>query len=126
MQALISLLREMMQRWKISADKVIGHSDMAPARKQDPGRLFDWQCLALDSLAIFRGQAHAVTLPFPEAARKFGYSIPRLDCEDETYQAIVLEAFRQRFRPEAYGPLDDQDIQILSDLAQSYPAVVEP
>ena len=126
MEGLKALLGEVKQRWAISADKVIGHSDMAPGRKKDPGRLFDWQCLALDGLAIFRGQAHAVTLPFPEAARKFGYSIPSLACEDDTYQAIVLEAFRQRFRPEAYGPLDDQDIQILSDLAQSYPAVVEP
>lgn len=125
MEGLKALLGEVQQRWAISADKVIGHSDMAPDRKQDPGRLFDWQSLALDGFAIFRGQAHTLTLAFSEAARKFGYVIPSLAYDDVKYQAVVLEAFRQRFRPEAYGPLEDQDIKILSDLAQSYPAIIE-
>ncbi|MDC1524932.1 N-acetylmuramoyl-L-alanine amidase [Planktomarina temperata] len=38
MQALKSLLKEVMQRWGIAAQGVIGHSDMAPGRKQDPGQ----------------------------------------------------------------------------------------
>jgi hypothetical protein len=36
-----------------------------------------------------------------------------------------LEAFRQRFRPQAQGPLEDEDMRLLSDLAQTYPAVSE-
>ena len=125
MQALISLLREVMQRWGISADKVIGHSDMAPARKQDPGRLFDWQALEAGGVAVFRGQPQAQIFPFLEAARQFGYAIPESGSVDDGGRAVILEAFRQRFRPQAQGPLEDEDMRLLSDLAQTYPAVSE-
>ena len=125
-EALKTLITDVKQRWAISAANIIGHSDMAPDRKKDPGRLFNWQCLAADGLAVFRGQPHVLTLPFLEAARKFGYFIPASGCAVDVDQAVILEAFRQRFRPKAFGPLDDDDIQILSDLAQSYPATVEP
>ena len=68
MQALKSLLKEVMQRWGIAAQGVIGHSDMAPGRKQDPGRWFDWQDLAKEGLAVYRGAPHSRLLPFAEAA----------------------------------------------------------
>jgi N-acetylmuramoyl-L-alanine amidase len=109
-----------MQRWGIAAQGVIGHSDMAPGRKQDPGRWFDWQELAKEGLAVYRGARHSHLLPFAEAAERFGYSRP----EGTTAEQSLLEAFRQRFRPKATGPLSEDDLQILSDLAQTYPAVV--
>jgi N-acetylmuramoyl-L-alanine amidase len=121
MQALTSLLREVIQRWGISVNKVIGHSDMAPGRKQDPGRLFDWRALEVEGVALFRGQSHPQVLPFWQSALHFGYVLP----ETIGAKEAVLEAFRQRFRPQASGPLDDVDIRILSDLAQSYPVVSE-
>lgn len=120
MQALKSLLKEVMQRWGIAAQGVIGHSDMAPGRKQDPGRWFDWQDLAKEGLAVYRGAPHSCRLPFAEAAERFGYRRPEGEAEAQT----LLEAFRQRFCPKATGPLNDDDLQILSDLAQTYPAPV--
>ena len=120
MQALKSLLKEVMQRWGIAAQGVIGHSDMAPGRKQDPGRWFDWQDLAKEGLAVYRGAPHSRPLPFAEAAERFGYHRPEGEAEVQT----LLEAFRQRFRPKASGPLNEDDVQILSDLAQTYPAPV--
>lgn len=120
MQALKSLLKEVMQRWGIAAQGVIGHSDMAPGRKQDPGRWFDWQELAKEGLAVYRGAPHSHLLPFAEAAERFGYRRP----EGAAAEHSLLEAFRQRFRPKATGPLSEKDLQILSDLAQSYPATV--
>ena len=119
-QALKSLLKEVMQRWGIAAQGVIGHSDMAPGRKQDPGRWFDWQDLAKEGLAVYRGAPHSRLLPFAEAAERFGYRRPEGEAEAQT----LLEAFRQRFRPKASGPLNEDDVQILSDLAQTYPAPV--
>ena len=117
-QALKFLLKEVMRRWGIAAQGVIGHSDMAPGRKQDPGRWFDWQDLAKDGLAVYRGAPHSHTLPFPEAAERFGYRRP----EEPSAEQTLLETFRQRFRPTATGPLGERDLQILSDLAQTYPA----
>ena len=120
MQALKSLLKEVMQRWGIAAQGVIGHSDMAPGRKQDPGRWFDWQELAKHGLAVYRGAPQSHLLPFAEAAKRFGYH----RSEGAAAEQSLLEAFRQRFRPKATGPISEHDLQILSDLAQTYPATV--
>jgi N-acetylmuramoyl-L-alanine amidase len=51
MERLESLLRELLIRWSIPASGVIGHSDMAPGRKIDPGPRFDWQRLVKQGLA---------------------------------------------------------------------------
>ncbi len=120
MLVLKKLLSELMERWAIPACSVIGHSDMAPGRKQDPGRLFDWKDLADGGLAVFRGRPHVKVLPFMEAAKLFGYFIPEQEANSEEIQTLILETFRQRFRPNALGPLCDSDIKILSDLGQSY------
>lgn len=115
--AVKDLIRDVRERWGIPAARVIGHSDMAPARKQDPGRLFPWDELAREGLAVFRGQPHEILLNFLAAAEQFGYKI-----EDEKQaQELILEAFRQRFRPDAMGPLGPEDVKILSDLALTYP-----
>lgn len=44
--ALVDLIGEIRTRWEIPNDRIIGHSDIAPARKQDPGELFPWKTLA--------------------------------------------------------------------------------
>lgn len=118
------LLREIMERWAISMQGIIGHSDLAPGRKQDPGRLFDWKDLADESLAVFRGSSHPQIIPFMEAAKLFGYSISQREANSDQIESSILEAFRQRFRPNAVGPLCDRDIKVLSDLGQSYPFIV--
>src|SRR5262249_42163258 len=46
MQTLETLAQEILRRHAIPPDRVVGHSDVAPARKQDPGELFDWRRLA--------------------------------------------------------------------------------
>jgi len=51
MEALERLLREIMQRWDIGPDGVIGHEDCAPGRKSDPGPRFDWARLVRRGLA---------------------------------------------------------------------------
>ena len=51
MDALIPLLADIVERHQIARANVVGHSDIAPARKQDPGELFDWARLARLGLA---------------------------------------------------------------------------
>jgi N-acetylmuramoyl-L-alanine amidase len=43
---LIVLIAEIRSRWTISDERIVGHSDVAPARKEDPGELFPWRSLA--------------------------------------------------------------------------------
>src|SRR4029077_12205939 len=44
--AVIALLDDIRSRWEIDDDRILGHSDVAPARKEDPGELFPWKRLA--------------------------------------------------------------------------------
>ncbi|EEX14760.1 N-acetylmuramoyl-L-alanine amidase AmiD [Citreicella sp. SE45] len=114
MAALEPLLADILGRWQIPPERVIGHSDMAPGRKIDPGPRFDWARLARRGLAI-RADAGAPG-DFHADARSFGYRFTP-DQHD-----AVLAAFRDRFRPGASGPLDLTDRALMAGLARAWPA----
>ena len=114
MCALEALLAGLMTRWLIAPERVIGHSDMAPGRKFDPGPRFDWHRLARAGLAVWPDHA-PVSGDDPAGFRDFagalGYSLNVAD-------AALLQAFRLRFRPWATGPLDGGDMQRVQSLAR--------
>lgn len=101
MAALEDLLRGIMSRWSIAPEGVIGHSDIAPDRKFDPGPRFDWRRLEQQGLAaqakpreVGAGGAEA----FMRAAKAAGFSA---DVDFET----LLAATRLRHAPWRKGPL---------------------
>ena len=108
MAALERLLHQILARWGIPAAGVIGHSDMAPGRKSDPGPRFDWRRLAVQGLAVWPAGA-AGDLPLAESLTRIGYP-------DDPAR---LAAFRLRFRPWADGPEDATDRRIAAALAYS-------
>lgn len=114
MAALEGLMRGIMGRWGIGPAGVIGHSDMAPERKCDPGPRFDWARLARQGLALGLPGAD-VMVPdaqaFRAAARGFGFP----DVTDE----ILLQAVRLRFRPWGRGPLGPEDMQIAAGMVRA-------
>lgn len=106
MRSLMILLRGILERWSISPRGVIGHSDMAPDRKFDPGPHFDWPRLEAAGLAARRGTGAGPSVPsfetFRAAARAAGYTA---DVTDDA----LLNAVRLRYRPDATGPLTLDD-----------------
>jgi N-acetylmuramoyl-L-alanine amidase len=111
MVALETLLTDIMQRRpEITIDGVIGHSDMAPARKFDPGPQFPWKRLADAGLAVWPENA-VDTVPdwdvFKSAAKTFGYRPPTDDAQGWN---AVLFAFRTRFLSEQVGELSAKDM----------------
>ncbi|MBM3615375.1 MAG: N-acetylmuramoyl-L-alanine amidase [Alphaproteobacteria bacterium] len=110
MAALEALLVAILARWSIPPHRVIGHSDMAPARKSDPGRHFDWRRLARMGLSVWPepGDHRA---PLGPSLTRFGYP--------EGPQDLRLAAFRLRFRPWAQGPEDAMDRALAQNLAET-------
>ncbi len=106
MESLETLLSRILTAWDIPAGNVIGHSDMAPGRKIDPGPHFDWARLEAQGLAGQRGTDAGPRDPdpqlFDQIAVAAGYDAA-LDHETR------LAAVRLRYRPEATGPVTSQD-----------------
>lgn len=106
MAALEALMPGIMTRWNIRPDAVIGHSDMAPGRKVDPGPRFDWARLARQGLAAGSGAKSIGEEINPEAfrahARAAGYTT-------DTDDATLLATVRLRHRPWGRGPLVGED-----------------
>ena len=108
MDALEPLLAGILTRWSIPAAGVIAHSDMAPARKVDPGPRFDWQRLARSSLALWPEADGDPEAPLAASLDALGYP--------EAPPELRLSAFRLRFRPHHEGPEDATDRALASAL----------
>lgn len=113
MAALEALLPAIMARWGISPERVIGHSDMAPGRKQDPGPRFDWRRLALGGLSVWPEGQGGPDADFAASAHALGYP--------ETAPGALLAAFRLRFRPGVSGPEDADDRALAAGLSRRFP-----
>jgi N-acetylmuramoyl-L-alanine amidase len=93
--ALIELAQGILKRHPIPAHRVLGHSDVAPARKTDPGELFPWEDLAGEGIGVWP-ESHALAEPIEQALVHFGYGLhPRT----EALLDEVVTAFQRHFRP---------------------------
>ncbi|MEN1942001.1 N-acetylmuramoyl-L-alanine amidase [Luteimonas sp. MJ246] len=112
-QALLRLLEDLTTRLRIPRSQVIGHSDLAPSRKIDPGALFPWKRLAAAGFGIWPADDAP---PAPDgfdamrALRLVGYAV------DDP--AAAIRAFRLRFRGDALTTLDEEDLRILHALTR--------
>ncbi|RKF21083.1 N-acetylmuramoyl-L-alanine amidase [Altericroceibacterium spongiae] len=110
MESLLPLLGEIVRKHDIPRANVVGHSDVAPARKDDPGELFDWSRLARHRLALGRPEVKLGD-PFPNegafylALERFGYDI--------SDGRAAVTAFQRRWRPERIDGEIDLEIGAL-------------
>ncbi len=104
MEALIGLAQAISRRHHIPARNIVGHSDVAPARKTDPGELFNWQRLAKSGIGLWPDGA------VPASARdedvvamlmSFGY--------DTADMPATIKAFQRHFRPEHVDGVADNE-----------------
>jgi N-acetylmuramoyl-L-alanine amidase len=118
MDSVTQLVAEIARTFSIEPRNVVGHSDVAPARKEDPGELFDWQRLAKLGLAVPRPKDKLVDPGGPDAAfllalERYGYGIA------DGRSAVV--AFQRRFRPNNLdGIIDGECRAILLSLLLAY------
>ena len=114
MDALVPLVADIVQRYDIAPSNVVGHSDVAPSRKEDPGELFDWAKLAKVGLALPRPTKNLMDPLWTDggfllALERFGY--------DVSDKKAAVTAFQRRFRPEQIdGEIDGECRSILLSL----------
>jgi N-acetylmuramoyl-L-alanine amidase len=102
--SVVALLKMVCTRHNIPAERVLGHSDVAPLRKEDPGERFPWKRLAAEGLA----PPPYVGVPDPSLSyedailllRRIGYEVPDV-APGRPGPAAALLAFQRRFCPEA-------------------------
>ena len=109
MAAVEALVGDIARRYAVSPAMVVGHSDIAPARKDDPGELFDWPRLARAGLAD--RIPSALTDPnwtdsgFFDALGRYGY--------DVTDPTAAIIAFQRHFRPSDIGGSVDAECRAI-------------
>lgn len=116
--AVIELLTEIRGRWDIPDARIVGHSDVAPARKQDPGELFPWARLAKAGHGLWVEPPAAPGAPLAvgdegtgvfalqAGLTRLGYdSAPSGKFDDDT--ATIVTAFQRHWRPERVDGIAD-------------------
>ena len=110
MAALMPLIAQIVGRYGITRGNIVGHSDIAPGRKEDPGELFDWERLARVRLALPRPHKY-LTDPlwtdggFLLALERFGYEV--------VDGPAAVRAFQRRYRPDRIDGLIDGQCRAL-------------
>lgn len=117
-EAVIALVGDIRGRWTIENARIVGHSDVAPARKEDPGELFPWKRLAeaghglwfepvpAPGPALAEGDKGLGVYALQAGLHRLGYEpLPSGDYDAET--ATVVRAFQRHWRPEKVDGIAD-------------------
>lgn len=131
--ALLPLVRDIVQRHGIRPDRVVGHSDVQPQSKLDPGPMFPWPRLAAAGLVLWPDAGRvaelrpAYTLALPDVAwfqrqlARVGYELPAHG-ELDAATRNVIAVFQMKFRPARYDGLPDAETaSLLQALAEATP-----
>jgi len=108
MESLLELSSQIIARHQIPPHHVLGHSDIAPGRKVDPGEFFNWEWLAQNGVGVYpplrvaseRDGEMLDVLAIQRLLQDIGYHIPLLGTLD-TYTLNVIKAFQMHFMPES-------------------------
>jgi len=117
MDSVVELARAVMERWNLPATAVLGHSDIAPDRKTDPGELFDWRRLAANGVGIWPTVGPGDLGPAEEGEvaellTRIGY--------DASAQRVIA-AFQRRRRPSRVdGLVDAETVALMRAVAREY------
>ncbi len=124
MKALERLAAGILKRNPIPPERVLGHSDVAPRRKKDPGELFDWVRLARAGIGLWPAEIDEQAETRPSVAetqrllKRFGYEIAGSGEADEETR-LVVTAFQRHFRPQKVdGEIDPETVARLRALVE--------
>ena len=123
--SLVNLCKKLIKKYKIKKKNVIGHSDIAPLRKIDPGENFPWKYLAKNKVGIWHDyepnllrkfRRTKVLIPqdkkrFVKNLNKIGYC---LSAHNKPFFIKTISAFQRHFRKELINGILDQECFIIA------------
>tara|TARA_B100001250_G_scaffold301709_1_gene263415 strand:- start:87 stop:716 length:630 start_codon:yes stop_codon:yes gene_type:complete len=128
-KCLIKISKKLIKKYKINTKNILGHSDIAPLRKKDPGEKFPWKFIASKKIGIWhkldfkkcnklRGQKININNKiFFKGLKKFGYFVNTSKKKD---LKKIISSFQRRFRPELVdGKIDRECLAIVKTLISS-------
>jgi N-acetylmuramoyl-L-alanine amidase len=127
MMAVERLCRDILARRRIPPQRIVGHSDIAPDRKADPGELFDWPRLARAGVGLWPQPAPDLATRRGRGVGVFERSAALSDLARIGYEVVpgaetsALAAFQRRFRPQRWdGRLDQETALRLAEVRAAY------
>ena len=128
-ECLIKIAKILIKKYKIKKQNILGHSDVAPLRKKDPGEKFPWKLLANKKIGVWhklkfkecnklRGNINNIEKNFfIKKLKKFGYFTNTSKINE---LKKVVNSFQRRFRPELIdGKIDRECFEIIKSLILS-------
>jgi N-acetylmuramoyl-L-alanine amidase len=129
-KSLIQLSKSLIKKYKINFKNILGHSDIAPERKKDPGEKFPWEYLAKKNIGFWHNlnkkllyQNRKVKIDsnqkkiFIKNLIKIGYSVQKckkLEPYSEKNLNLITKAFQRRFRQDLISGIVDKECLIIS------------
>lgn len=116
--AVIALVGDIRSRWMIGDDRIVGHSDIAPERKDDPGELFPWKRIAeaghglwveapaAPGMPLAEGEESAAVFALQAGFTRLGYDLPPTGKFDAATKAVVT-AFQRHWRQDKVDGIAD-------------------
>ena len=128
--SLVKLSRKLIYKYNIKATNIVGHSDIAPLRKKDPGERFPWKSLAFSKVGIWHNldikelkKNRKKKINFFEKKiffknlKKIGYQT-RCNLKQSIYEKKIIKAFQRRYRTEhVSGKIDKECLLIAKNLS---------
>ena len=127
--SLIRLSKYLIKRYNINPKNILGHSDIAPDRKKDPGEKFPWEYLAKNKISLWHNIErkilknhrrhkidHLSQKIFLNNISKIGYSKKnKKNSSKKKYQVFVIKAFQRRYRQELVDGKIDKECLLISN-----------
>ena len=116
MKSLIRLLKYLIGSFKLNPKNVLGHSDIAPSRKLDPGKWFNWKKLSANGVGLFP----EVSVPIECDKKIFLAQAERAGFNPNTKFDHILTTFRNRCRQNFTGEFDGYDCALMQKFADAF------
>ena len=118
--SIVNLSKNLKNKYKIKKENILGHSDIAPLRKKDPGEKFPWKLLGKKKISLWhnlseknckklRGIKLNNSDNFFQLLFKFGYK----STNDKNEKIKIYKNFQRRFRPQLISSIVDQETYVI-------------